>query len=216
MGSTIGLYFDLSQQGTNELRTRLNKLASRLGYSARRGATCGEGNLAAMLQGIDSGDCEVIRRRCWASDDDDLFDAVIGWASIYPPADAASAAALAAVPEPYRAAIEAAYNGDGISLKGRRPGVGLSYGRMADRWTVDLTDDWSVGFGAALARHAGISDEDWRDSDELREAAYNFALDIATATDQALVARLGDDPAYGEGTRWGIDEESGRAWYAAH
>lgn len=65
MASTIGLYFSISQDEANALRDRLNKLAYRLGFMARRGPTAGEGNLAALLQAIDSGVCRVERVQDW-------------------------------------------------------------------------------------------------------------------------------------------------------
>lgn len=65
MASTIGLYFDLSQEEANALRERLNALAYRLGFMARRGPTAGEGNLAALLQAIDGGVCRVERVQDW-------------------------------------------------------------------------------------------------------------------------------------------------------
>ena len=207
MSSTIGLYLDISQEAANQLRDRLNRLAFRLGYSARRGPTYGEGNLAALLQGVDAGDCEIVRRRYWARDDNDLFDGLIGWANIYPPSSAVVAAALADVPEKYRAAIEGAFSAGAMDLRPVPPGGMASWGRV-DRWAIDLAEDRSAEFGLAI-------DADLWAEDECHDAAYSFALDVATATDQELQARLAGDPTAGQGTAWGIDEETDRAWYAA-
>ena len=59
---TIGLYFrGLTQSELNALRGRLNELAASYGYLALRGPTTGQGNLAAMLVGLDKGEMAIIR-----------------------------------------------------------------------------------------------------------------------------------------------------------
>jgi len=59
--SSIGLYFrGLSKKGVNALRARLNDLAATFGYTALGGPTFGQGNLAAMLVGIDAGELALV------------------------------------------------------------------------------------------------------------------------------------------------------------
>jgi hypothetical protein len=60
--STIGLYFELSKADTNALRTRLNAIAATHGYTAKRGPTTGQGNLARLLQAIDAGEIILTRK----------------------------------------------------------------------------------------------------------------------------------------------------------
>lgn len=55
--TTLGFYFaGLSNEEANEMRGRLNDIAARLGYTAKAGATTGEGNAAALLAAIASGE----------------------------------------------------------------------------------------------------------------------------------------------------------------
>ena len=61
MGTTLGLYFPMDNDDANALRARLNRLAGELGYTARGGPTTGEGNLAALLVGIDKGEVIVVK-----------------------------------------------------------------------------------------------------------------------------------------------------------
>ena len=58
--STIGLYFKRTKPDTNALRTRLNAIAAALGYTAERGPTAGQGNLAEMLEAIDAGKVALV------------------------------------------------------------------------------------------------------------------------------------------------------------
>ena len=59
--ASIGLYFrGLSQADTNALRSRLNAIAATFGYTAERGPTSGQGNLAAMLEAIDAGELALV------------------------------------------------------------------------------------------------------------------------------------------------------------
>lgn len=61
MMATIGIYFrGLNQLDTNALRARLNAIAAEFGYTAERGPTAGEGNLAVMLKAIDAGELVVV------------------------------------------------------------------------------------------------------------------------------------------------------------
>ena len=61
-GTAIGLYFrGMTKEDTNALRARLNEIALELGYTAKAGPTYGEGNLAAMLVAIATGELQVIR-----------------------------------------------------------------------------------------------------------------------------------------------------------
>jgi hypothetical protein len=54
--TTLGFYFaGLSNEEANEMRGRLNDIAARLGYTAKAGATTGEGNAAALLAAIAEG-----------------------------------------------------------------------------------------------------------------------------------------------------------------
>lgn len=71
--ATIGLYIrGLDQEGANALRARLNQIAAEFGYTAERGATAGEGNLAEMLTAIDSGELALVllpdEQRAWTID----------------------------------------------------------------------------------------------------------------------------------------------------
>jgi hypothetical protein len=59
--STFGIYFrSRDQESANALRSRLNDLAATFGYTAERGATAGQGNLAAMLVAIDAGELALV------------------------------------------------------------------------------------------------------------------------------------------------------------
>jgi hypothetical protein len=59
--TTIGFYFrELDKDDVNALRTRLNALAATFGYTAERGPTAGDGNLAAMLMAIDCGELALV------------------------------------------------------------------------------------------------------------------------------------------------------------
>jgi hypothetical protein len=59
--TAIGLYFKgLSKENVNALRSRLNDIAASFGYTASRGPTVGEGNVAAMLEAIDSGEITLV------------------------------------------------------------------------------------------------------------------------------------------------------------
>lgn len=59
--TAIGLYFrGLDREETNALRARLNKHAAFHGYTATRGPTAGQGNLAEMLQAIDAGELATV------------------------------------------------------------------------------------------------------------------------------------------------------------
>lgn len=59
--TTIGIYFrGLNQAATNALRSRLNGIAAEFGYTAERGPTAGEGNLAVMLEAIDAGELALV------------------------------------------------------------------------------------------------------------------------------------------------------------
>lgn len=69
--SSVGLYFPLPPDATNELRSRLNDLAASHGYVARRGPTAGRGNLVALLIAIDAGEVITV-----PLDDDKLLDAL--------------------------------------------------------------------------------------------------------------------------------------------
>lgn len=55
--TTLGFYFaGLSNEEANEMRGRLNDIAARMGYTAKAGATTGEGNAAALLAAIADGE----------------------------------------------------------------------------------------------------------------------------------------------------------------
>ena len=56
----IGLYFPGTQDEVNALRERLNQLAGEFGYTASRGPTTGQGNLAEMLIAIDAGELALV------------------------------------------------------------------------------------------------------------------------------------------------------------
>ena len=56
----IGLYFPGTQEEVNALRERLNALAGEFGYTATRGPTTGQGNLAEMLVAIDAGELALV------------------------------------------------------------------------------------------------------------------------------------------------------------
>jgi len=59
--ATIGLYLrGYKQEEANALRSRLNEIAATFGYTAERGATAGEGNLAEMLRAIDGGELALV------------------------------------------------------------------------------------------------------------------------------------------------------------
>jgi len=59
--ATIGLYFrGLDNEDVNALRARLNNVAAAFGYTAERGPTTGEGNLAEMLVAIDAGELALV------------------------------------------------------------------------------------------------------------------------------------------------------------
>jgi hypothetical protein len=59
----IGFYFPerMSNEEVNQVRRRLNEVAAELGYAAKRGPTKGQGNAAALLMAIASGEVNVIR-----------------------------------------------------------------------------------------------------------------------------------------------------------
>ena len=74
MGEAVGLYFrGMTKDEVNALRARLNKLAGELGYTAKSGPTAGEGNLAAMIIGIDKGEVIVVKP------DTDTVDQTLAW-----------------------------------------------------------------------------------------------------------------------------------------
>lgn len=75
--SSLGLYFPLSQDAANALRSRLNAVAASHGYVASRGPTVGQGNLAALLIAIDSGEVATV-----LLDDDEVLDALNALESI--------------------------------------------------------------------------------------------------------------------------------------
>jgi hypothetical protein len=55
--TTLGFYFaGLSNEEANQMRGRLNDAAAHLGYTAKAGATTGQGNAAALLAAIADGD----------------------------------------------------------------------------------------------------------------------------------------------------------------
>ena len=58
--SSFGLYFPLSQDDANALRSRLNALAADHGCTAARGPTAGQGNLAGLLIAIDGGQVATV------------------------------------------------------------------------------------------------------------------------------------------------------------
>lgn len=59
---TIGFYFPsyMSNDDVNALRERLNEVAASFGYTASRGPTAGQGNLAEMLIAIDAGELAMV------------------------------------------------------------------------------------------------------------------------------------------------------------
>lgn len=61
--ATLGLYFRMSREEANALRKRLNALAAGLGYTASSGPTKGNGNLAALLVGIDKQEITLRKER---------------------------------------------------------------------------------------------------------------------------------------------------------
>lgn len=58
----IGFYFPshMTKEDVNALRERLNEVAASFGYTASRGPTAGQGNLAEMLIAIDSGELALV------------------------------------------------------------------------------------------------------------------------------------------------------------
>jgi hypothetical protein len=58
----IGFYFPsyLSKEDVNALRERLNEISAAFGYTASRGPTAGQGNLAEMLIAIDAGELALV------------------------------------------------------------------------------------------------------------------------------------------------------------
>ena len=59
--ATVGFYFkEMSKEDVNALRSRLNNLAATFGYTAERGPTAGQGNLAEMLMAIDTGELALV------------------------------------------------------------------------------------------------------------------------------------------------------------
>jgi hypothetical protein len=106
-------------------------------------------------------------------DANELFDALIGWAVVYPPSDADIAKAYDAAPE----SVQKAYNAEGISLGVHAPGEELWYGGpRATRWTIDLHDDWTVDFDRAIIRAGGNPDD---------EALWDLACALADAVEAA-------------------------------
>lgn len=72
--TTFGLYFkDMDQEAANAMRSRLNEIAKGYGYTAERGATAGQGNLADMLQAIDAGELALVLLP------DEQRDSVVRW-----------------------------------------------------------------------------------------------------------------------------------------
>ena len=67
--STLGLYFPMPRPEANELRAELNAIARQHGYLATRGPTAGQGNAAAMLVAIATGELAVLllpdEQRAW-------------------------------------------------------------------------------------------------------------------------------------------------------
>jgi len=57
---TLTLYVRTPQPATNALRARLNALAAAHGYTATRGPTAGQGNLAELLRAIDAGEVALV------------------------------------------------------------------------------------------------------------------------------------------------------------
>jgi len=58
--STLTLYLRMTQPAANALRARLNDQAAAHGYTAVRGPTAGQGNLAELLRAIDAGEVALV------------------------------------------------------------------------------------------------------------------------------------------------------------
>jgi len=58
--ATMTLYLRMSQPAANALRARLNDQAAAHGYTAVRGPTAGQGNLAELLRAIDAGEVALV------------------------------------------------------------------------------------------------------------------------------------------------------------
>jgi len=133
----------------------------------------------------------------------DVFDTLIGWSVIYPPADADIDEAYKAAPE----VVQRAYNDLGIELSVCAPGDELWHdGPKADRWTVSLSVDWTVDFARALRRQ-GVSREAVRDEDgDLWAKARDLADAVEAACDKDLAAYLDEHPEINEdGKQWTAD-----------
>jgi hypothetical protein len=62
--ATIGLYMrGVDQAQANEVRRKLNEIAARHGFRARRGPTKGEGNIAALLLAMAEGEIVITPAR---------------------------------------------------------------------------------------------------------------------------------------------------------
>ena len=58
--TTLGFYFaGISQKEANDIRAKLNEMAYKWGYVAQGGPTMGQGNAAALLVALASGELEL-------------------------------------------------------------------------------------------------------------------------------------------------------------
>jgi hypothetical protein len=108
----------------------------------------------------------------------DLFDTLVGWSAVYPPSDKALGNAY----DEANQIIRDAYDDDGIDLTAIAPGEPLWFGGpKAERFTLALSDDWSVDFKRAIKRAGGDPEDEatW-------QAAQEFANEIERAANDDL------------------------------
>ena len=110
-------------------------------------------------------------------DTNEFFDCAFGWDAAYPPADDD-------IPADLPAAVLACYGEYGISLKVVGPGEEKWSGSRAERWYVQLADDWTVDFRRGLKRQNESSDADQIDA--WMQEAYRLAEAVEAACDKAI------------------------------
>ena len=130
----------------------------------------------------------------------EVFDTLIGWSTVYPPADADIDEAYTAAPAP----VVAAYNSEGVELTVYAPGDELWYnGPKAKRWTIALSDDWAVDFMNALERQ-GVTETD--EDSALWAKVKDLADAVEAGCDKDLATYLDEHPDYNEdGKHWTAD-----------